>query len=183
MRCFAVIFADFLEYVRSLAMQTVASLDELDLAILRALAVDGRLPFRELARRVGLSTPAVTERVRKLRARGTITAIRAAIDLRHLGVALEVSIALNVAGGRLAEVADKVARIPEVVRCRRLTGDACYLIDAAVSSTEHLKLLIDQLAQLGTTSTSLVIATPVPERLPLGDKPAPVRKRAAKARR
>jgi Lrp/AsnC family leucine-responsive transcriptional regulator len=58
--------------------------------------------------------------------------------------------------------------MPEVVRCRRLTGDACYLIDAAITSTEHLKALIDQLAQLGTTSTSLVISTPVAERLPFG---------------
>jgi len=149
-------------------MPTVSSLDDFDLAILRALSVDGRLPFRELARRVGLSTPAVTDRVRKLRARGTITGIRAMIDTRHLGVTLEVSIALNVAGPRLPEAADKIARFPEVVRCRRLTGDACYLIDAAVTSTDHLKLLIDQLAQLGTTSTSLVISTPVAERLPLG---------------
>ena len=149
-------------------MSTVTSLDDFDLAILRVLAVDGRVPFRELARRVGLSTPAVTDRVRKLRARGTITAIRAAIDTRHLGVTMEVSIALNVAGARLQEVADKVAQFPEVVRCRRLTGDACYLIDAAITSTEHLKTLIDQLAQLGTTSTSLVISTPVAERLPFG---------------
>jgi Lrp/AsnC family leucine-responsive transcriptional regulator len=147
-------------------MPTVPSLDDFDLAIVRVLAVDGRVPFRELARRVGLSTPAVTDRVRKLRARGTITAIRAAIDPRHLGVTMEVSIALDVVGARLQEVADKVARFPEVVRCRRLTGDACYLIDAAITSTEHLKALIDQLAQLGTTSTSLVISTPVAERLP-----------------
>jgi Lrp/AsnC family leucine-responsive transcriptional regulator len=150
-------------------MSTVSSLDDFDLAILRVLSVDGRLPFRELARRVGLSTPAVTDRVRKLRARGTITGIRAMIDTRHLGVTLEVSIALNVAGARLPEAAEKIARFPEVVRCRRLTGDACYLIDAAVTSTEHLKLLIDQLAQLGTTSTSLVISTPVAERLPFGE--------------
>ncbi len=149
-------------------MSNTVSLDHFDLSIVRALSVDGRLPFRELARRVGLSTPAVTDRVRKLRARGAITGIRAVIDTRHLGVALEVSIALNVAGARLQEAADKIARLPEVVRCRRLTGDACYLIDAAITSTEHLKQLIDQLAQLGTTSTSLVISTPVAERLPFG---------------
>lgn len=149
-------------------MSSIPSLDAFDLAIVSALAVDGRAPFRELARRVGLSTPAVTERVRKLRARGTITGIRAAIDPRHLGVTMEVSIALDVAGARLQEVAEKVARMPEVVRCLRLTGNACYLIDAAITSTEHLKALIDQLAQLGTTSTSLVISTPVAERLPFG---------------
>jgi Lrp/AsnC family leucine-responsive transcriptional regulator len=146
-------------------MEPVTLLDTFDLAIVRELAADGRISFRELARRVGLSTPAVTDRVRKLRARGTITGFRAVINTRHLGVTMEVSIALQVAGPRLQDVADKVAKLPEVVRCRRLTGDACFLIDAAVTSTEHLTSVIDQLAVMGTTSTSLVISTPVAERL------------------
>jgi Lrp/AsnC family leucine-responsive transcriptional regulator len=146
-------------------MESVPLLDDFDLAIVRELAVDGRVSFRELARRIGLSTPAVTDRVRKLRDRGTITGFRAVIDTRHLGVTMEVSIALQVAGPRLQDVADKVAKLPEVVRCRRLTGDACFLIDAAVTSTEHLTSVIDQLAVMGTTSTSLVISTPVTERL------------------
>jgi Lrp/AsnC family leucine-responsive transcriptional regulator len=101
-------------------MSTVVLLDDFDLAILRELATDGRVPFRELARRIGLSTPAVTDRVRKLRARGTITGFRAVIDTRHLGVTMEVSIALQVEGPRLQDVAQKVAKLPEAARGRAL---------------------------------------------------------------
>jgi Lrp/AsnC family leucine-responsive transcriptional regulator len=169
-------------------MSIVTLLDDFDLAILRELSADGRVSFRELARRIGLSTPAVTDRVRKLRARGTITGFRAVINTRHLGVTMEVSIALQVAGPRLQDVAEKVGKLPEIVRCRRLTGDACFLIDAAVTSTEHLTSLIDQLAVMGTTSTSLVISTPVAERLALvapssgiGASRSPRRKRAVMA--
>lgn len=147
-------------------MNTMQPFDAIDHEILNELSIDGRLSFRELARRVGLSTPAVTERVRKLRAQGTIRGFRADVDIKHLGFALEVSISLDVAGSRLHDTADEVAKITEVSRCRRLTGDACFLIEAAVTSTEHLQILIDRLAQLGTTTTSLVISTPVPKRLP-----------------
>lgn len=147
-------------------MNIIQSLDAIDHEILNELSTDGRLSFRELARRVGLSTPAVTERVRKLRTQGTVRGFRADVDVKHLGFALEVSISLSVAGSRLHDTADEIAKIAEVSRCRRLTGDACFLIEAAVTSTEHLETLIDRLAQLGTTTTSLVISTPVAERLP-----------------
>ena len=80
--------------------------DAIDHEILNELSIDGRLSFRELARRVGLSTPAVTERVRKLRAQGTIRGFRD-VDIKHLGFALEVSISLDVAGSRLHDTADE----------------------------------------------------------------------------
>ena len=114
-------------------MKTVQPLDAIDHEILNELSTDGRLSFRELARRVGLSTPAVTERVRKLRAQGTIKGFHTDIDIKHLGFALEVSIELSVPGSRLHDTAKEVAKITEVSRCRRLTGDACFLIEAAVT--------------------------------------------------
>jgi Lrp/AsnC family transcriptional regulator, leucine-responsive regulatory protein len=68
------------------------------------------------------------------------------------------------APGQLSRVADLARATPEVVECRRITGEDCYIVDAHVRSVEHLEEVIDRFAAHGQTTTSIVQSSPVPTR-------------------
>jgi len=139
-------------------------LDETNRRIIRELQADARVSLAELGRRVGLSPPAVAERVRTLELRGVIRGYRADVDPRALGLALTTIIRIRPAPGQLKNVADLAVRTPEVVDCRRVTGDDCYVMTAHVRDVEHLEEVIDRFTVLGQTTTSIVQSSPVAER-------------------
>ncbi len=143
----------------------VKSLDETAWKILTELQNDARLSFAELGRRVGLSTPAVAERVRNLEAVGVITGYRAEIDLRKVGLPILAIIRLSAVGDVLPRITAAVRAMPEVLECHRGTGADSFVMKVAVSSVGHLEALIDRLTPFGTTSTSIVLSSPVPWRL------------------
>lgn len=118
----------------------------------------------ELGRRVGLSPPAVAERVGRLEADGVLRSYQADIDPRALGLDLTVVIRIRPAPGQLTNVADLARATPEVVECHRVTGDDCYLMKAHVRDVVHLEEVIDHFVVLGQTTTSIVQSSPVPRR-------------------
>jgi Lrp/AsnC family leucine-responsive transcriptional regulator len=118
----------------------------------------------ELGRGVGLSSPAVAERVKRLESEGVITGYRAAIDPRKLGYTLGVAIRVRPAPRQLAAVAQLARETPEVVECHRVTGDDCYVMTAYVRDVEHLEVVIDEFAAYGQTTTSIMQSSPVPRR-------------------
>ena len=141
-----------------------AGLDDTNRRLLAELQDDARLSLAELGRRVGLSSPAVAERVARLERDGVITGYRATIDPRALGLALSTVIRIRPAPGRLANVAELAQRTPEVIECRRITGEDCYILLAHVRDVLHLEDVIDRFAVLGQTTTSIVQSSPVPTR-------------------
>ena len=144
------------------------AIDETNLRLLEELQADGRLTLAELGRRVGLSSPAVAERLSRLESAGVITGYRATIDPRALGLSLSVVIRVRPAPGQLRNVADLAVETPEVAECHRITGDDCYIMRAHVRDVEHLEEVIDRFVVLGQTTTSIVQSSPVPWRpLPL----------------
>ena len=150
--------------------------DPSDLRIVTELQENARLSLAELGRRVGLSAPAVGERLQRLERDGVITGYRAEVDPRALGLALSAVIRIRPAPGQLANVADLARRTPEIVECRRVTGDDCYIATAHVRDVEHLEEVIDHFVALGQTTTSIVQSAPVPRRgVDLGAEPAEVR--------
>jgi Lrp/AsnC family leucine-responsive transcriptional regulator len=150
-------------------------LDAKGWAILRELQLDARLSFSELGRRVGLSTPAVAERVRNLQSAGVITGYRADVDPKKLGLPILAIVRLNVVGDVLPRVTALVRGLPEVIECHRGTGGDSFTIKAAVATVAHLEALIDRLTPFGTTSTSIVLSSPVERRLIEKPVAAPVR--------
>lgn len=145
-----------------------AGLDDTNLRLLSELQADARLSLAELGRRVGLSSPAVAERLQRLERDGVILGYHARLDPRKLGLALSAVIRVRPAPQQLRNVAALAQRTPEVVDCRRITGDDCYVMTAHVRSVEHLEELIDRFAVLGQTTTSIVQSAPVADRgLPL----------------
>lgn len=139
-------------------------LDEVNLRLLAELQDDARLSLAELGRRVGLSSPAVAERVARLEQEGVIVGYHARLDPRALGLALSAVIRAKPGPRQLHQVGDLAKRTPEVVDCRRITGEDCYVMTVHVRSVEHLEEVIDRFAALGQTTTSIVQSAPVPAR-------------------
>jgi Lrp/AsnC family leucine-responsive transcriptional regulator len=138
--------------------------DVVDRRLLAELQGDARLSFAELGRRVGLSSPAVAERLTRLEETGAITGYRADVDPRALGFTLGVIIRIRPAPRELRKVAELAERTPEVVECHRITGEDCYFMKAYVRDVEHLEEVIDQFAVYGQTTSSVMQTSPVPVR-------------------
>jgi Lrp/AsnC family transcriptional regulator, leucine-responsive regulatory protein len=132
--------------------------------ILEELQRDGRLSLAELGRRVGLSPPAVAERVSRLERDGVITGYHARIDPRALGFALGVVIRVRPAPREIAKVAALARETPEVVECHRITGEDCFFMKAYVRDVEHLEEVIDRFVIFGQTTSSIMQSSPVPGR-------------------
>jgi Lrp/AsnC family transcriptional regulator, leucine-responsive regulatory protein len=139
-------------------------LDPTNLRLLEEVQRDARLSLAELGRRVGLSSPAVSERLRRLEQEGVITGYRAEVDPRRLGYSLGVQLRVRPTPRQLKGVADLARQCGEVVECHRVTGDDCYVMTAYVRDVEHLEELIDRFAAYGQTTTSIMQSSPVPRR-------------------
>jgi Lrp/AsnC family transcriptional regulator, leucine-responsive regulatory protein len=139
-------------------------LDTTDLRLLTELQDNARLSLAELGRRVGLSAPAVTERLARLERDEVILGYRALLNPRALGYTLSAVIRIRPAPRQLHEVAQLARDTPEVVDCRRITGEDCFTMTAHVRSVEHLEEVIDAFALLGQTTSSIVQSAPVADR-------------------
>ncbi|HUB04066.1 MAG TPA: Lrp/AsnC family transcriptional regulator [Solirubrobacteraceae bacterium] len=141
-------------------------LDEIDHRIVAELSADGRISFAELGRRTNLSSPAVTERVKRLEQTGVITGYRAQIDPRALGYQLTAIVRVKPAVRQLIKIAELAGEIPQVEECLRITGEDCFYIKLHLGSIEELPDVLDQFLLYGETTTSIVNATPVARRDP-----------------
>jgi Lrp/AsnC family leucine-responsive transcriptional regulator len=139
-------------------------LDGTNIRLLGEIQSNARLSNAELGRRVGLSAPAVADRLARLEESGAIVAYRTELDPRALGFSLSVVLRIRPAPRELKKVADLARRTPEVVECHRITGDDCYLMRAWVRDVIHLEELIDRFAPYGQTTTSIVQSSPVEPR-------------------
>jgi Lrp/AsnC family leucine-responsive transcriptional regulator len=140
--------------------------DAVNLRILTELHCNPRLTMSELGRRVGLSSPAVTERVRRLEETGVIRGYRLEIDPTALGLPIAAYVRVRPNPGQLPKVAEVARDIPEVVECHRVTGEDCFILKVYLPSLDQLDRILDSLLVYGTTTTSLVQSSPVPPRSP-----------------
>lgn len=139
-------------------------LDDIDLSICEALAWEGRLSYRELGERVGLSSPATADRVRRLEQRGVIVGYRAEIDYEVLGFPILSIIRLNNSYRTEADIDAVLADIPEVVEANRVTGAESHVIRARVRSTSHLEDLLKLFWNQADTITNIVTSSPITRR-------------------
>lgn len=145
----------------------MATLDDIDWAILDELQADGRVGYRELGRRVGLSAPAVTARVRRLEQSGVITGYRAVVDPVRLGLDVLAFVRMSVAGYADAaddDVVETAHRIPEIVNVYRVTGAETYLLRVRVASVRDLERVLRPLWRFGATTTGVVMSQPIADR-------------------
>ncbi len=134
-------------------------LDEIGWKILGELQQNARIAFAELGRRVGLSTPAVTERVHRMEEAGIIVGYRAQVDPAKVGLSILAFITVKVGGENLSHFMKLAATHPEVLECHRITGADSFLVKAAVADVAHLETLLDALMPYVGTTTSMVLST------------------------
>jgi Lrp/AsnC family transcriptional regulator, leucine-responsive regulatory protein len=152
-------------------------LDDVGWKILHQLQQDARLSFAELGRRVGLSTPAVLERVRRMEDTGIILGYHAELDAAKVGMPITAFIRISVVGELLQRIIGIAANLDEVLECHRVTGTDSVVIKVGVSSVEHLQALFDQFSPYTATTTSIILSSPVTRRAILPKKPVREKKR------
>jgi Lrp/AsnC family leucine-responsive transcriptional regulator len=146
------------------------ALDTVNRRLLRELAADPRITMSALARRVGMSAPAVSERIQRLQRAGVITGYRVDISPAALGLPVTAFVRIRPAAGQLVKIADLADRTPEISECHRISGEDCFLIKVHAAAVEDLEKTLDQFLNFGQTITSIVVSTPVPPRpLPIPD--------------
>ncbi len=141
-------------------------LDAINLRLLEELQRDPRLTMSELGRRVGMSSPAVTERVRRMEEAGVIRGYRLELDPAALGLPIMVYTRIRPNTGQLPRVAELAQQLPEVVECHRITGEDCFIIKLQISAIDQLEGILDAFLVYGSTTTSIVQSSPVPLRSP-----------------
>ena len=150
----------------SSAKQAPATLDDIDRRLLAALADDARQAVSELARQIGMSSPATAERLRRLEAQGVIERFTVQIDPRALGYTLQAIVRVKPLPGQLHLVEEVIRRIPEFVECDKVTGDDCFICRLYLRSIDQLDEILSKVTERAETSTAIVKSTPVPRRLP-----------------
>lgn len=144
-----------------------ATLDRISWRIIEELQQNARISWAELGRRVGLTTPAVAERVHRLESLGIIRGFHTDISLERLGLPILIFVRLSMSGPEALVRAfqQQVKMWDEVIECHRVTGSESFILKARMISMSHLERFIDKLGHYGSTSTATVLSSPVEQRV------------------
>ncbi|WP_158886482.1 Lrp/AsnC family transcriptional regulator [Amycolatopsis anabasis] len=139
-------------------------LDDVDWQLLELLQADARMSYSELGRRVSLSAPAATERVRRLEERGIITGYSAQVDAEKLGRPIAAIVRAKVRSLDGTRFRETILALPQVLAADHVTGDECWFLRISCGSTGELESLVERIQRYGETTTSLVFSSPVRRR-------------------
>jgi Lrp/AsnC family leucine-responsive transcriptional regulator len=141
-------------------------LDAVNLRLLEELSSNGRVGIAELGRRVGMSAPAVAERLQRLERAGVIAGYRAEIDPASVGFPVSAVVRIRPSPGQLQRIPEIAQETREVAECYRITGEDCYLMRLHLRSIDDLEETLDRFTPYGLTTTSIIHSVPVPRRGP-----------------
>lgn len=143
-------------------------LDDTDRRLIEALQDDARLSYRALGRRIGLSQPAVADRVRRLEEAGVVTGYRARVDRGRAGLPITAFLRVTCTGDRFQAIHRLARELPAVLECHHVSGEACFMVKVAEASLAGLERIIDRFREHGETVSSVVLSSMVE------DKPVPL---------
>ena len=144
-------------------------MEDLDRAIVRLLAVDGRMSYTDLGKATGLSTSAVHQRVRRLEQRGVIRGYAAVVDHDALGLPLTALISIKPIDPAAPDDApQRLEGVPQIEACHSVAGDESYVLKVRVASPTELETLLAEIRAKAnvSTRTSVVLSTPYENRPP-----------------
>ena len=141
-------------------------IDTVNKRILEELQREPRLTMSELGRRIGMSSPAITERVRRLEETGVIRGYRLELNPVALGLPITAYVRIRPNVGQLPRIAELAQQIPEIVECHRVTGEDCFVLKVHIPAIDQLDRLLDSFLLYGSTTTTIIQSTPVPLRPP-----------------
>jgi DNA-binding Lrp family transcriptional regulator len=147
------------------------AIDPLDARLIRALAETPRAGVMELARQLGVARGTVQARLEKLQRRGIVTGFSPDVDLRAMGYGVLAFLTLEIAQGRLADVVEHLAGIPEVLEVHATTGPGDLHARVVARTNEHLQHVIGMILDVHgimRTTTQIALTEQLPYRvLPL----------------
>jgi len=132
--------------------------DKINREILTILQENGRISFADLGKKVHLSAPAVTERVKKLEDAGIITGYSASINFETLGYPIEAMIQVKVFLGKEATFIKLAKSRSEIIECYNVTGDKAFLLKVIVPTMTKLDALLEEFSLISETSTMVVLS-------------------------
>lgn len=144
-------------------------MEDVDAAICRLLASDGRMSFTELGKQTGLSTSAVHQRVKRLEQRGAILGYAAKVDPRELGLTLSAFISIRpIDPSEPDDAPERLSHIPEIESCYSVAGDESYILQVRVAEPKALEDLLATIRKAAnvSTRTTIVLSTPYEKRPP-----------------
>lgn len=136
-------------------------IDSLNWQILESLQKNARQSFAEIGRKVGLTSPAVAERVKKMEDSGVIKGYKAQVSYHKTGHQLKAVITLRAFMGRLKPFLEKVKEFKEVINCYRITGNENIIMEVVLYDQSHLEEFIDKLITYGETKTHIILSNVV----------------------
>jgi len=141
-------------------------LDQTDCRIIEILETDGRLSLADIGKEVGLSGPAVGERLRTLRDQGVVAGFGARVNLRALGYTIQALVRIKPRSGQLHVVEKMIEEQPRFLSCDRVTGDDCYVTRLALADVAELDDILLPFHERAETHTSIVKSSIFETRLP-----------------
>lgn len=136
----------------------IKKIDLLNNKIVAALQKNARVSFAEIGRIVGLTPPAVAERVKKLEDTSVILKYHTEVSYTKMGYQLKAMITLRAFVGKLKPFLEVVKSYPEVVNCYRITGNENIMMEVVLKDQQHLETFIDTLIQYGETRTHIILS-------------------------
>ncbi|MCP4020591.1 MAG: Lrp/AsnC family transcriptional regulator [Desulfobacteraceae bacterium] len=140
------------------------ALDRIGKRILQELVKNARSTFSEIGRKVGLSSPAVAERVYKMEEAGIICGYHARIDPDTIGRNVFAFVTLTTQSNKYPKIFEFASKTKEVLECHHISGEDSLIFKVGVGSISHLDKLVEKLNAYGETKTAIVLSSPVQER-------------------
>lgn len=135
--------------------------DELHIAILNELQQDARISNAEIGRRVGLTAPAVAERIKRMEEEGIIQGFTVKLNFRQLNYTEKVMIGIKLPHGYINSFLKETEKIEGITSMVRTTGEYCFFITLTLRSIDELDSILTKFGNWGETITYTILATPV----------------------
>lgn len=132
--------------------------DEIDVRILHELQADSRISIRELSKRINLSPPSVTERVRRLEDNNIIEGYTIRLNKKKLGFAIDCIVEVTMKDGQYEKFKNFIRDYKHSEWCYRIAGAACFIVKLSVPSLEDIEQFIDAISSYAFTETSIVFS-------------------------
>ncbi len=136
-------------------------MDTTDLRILKILQNDGRISMKELGQRVNLTSPAVSERVKRLEENGVIEGYTAIVNPKKLNLYVEAIVHVGMKVSAHARFKKFTNEEPSIIECHHVTGEDCMTVRVVCKNTHELEGILDKIQAIGSTKTSIILSSPL----------------------
>ncbi|WP_099191001.1 Lrp/AsnC family transcriptional regulator [Tepidibacter mesophilus] len=136
-------------------------MDSTDRKIIKILQNNGRISMKDLGQSVGLTSPAVSERVKRLEENNIILGYKAIVNPKKLNKNVSAFINISLPADRYSHFVDFANNNDSIVECHHITGHGCVIIKVMMPNMDDLESLIDTIKQMGSTQTHIILSSPI----------------------